>query len=819
MAPRPDAPPRYSRALAPLLTLSIVLVACPGEALAQGLAMGTTACTKVDLSADTMDCKADHCHLSGDVRLDCETMKLFSETLDLDLKDGQFAGGVARGDVMVADGNRLITCDSFTIGPDRIQTSLKDAVVQVKRTNAVDPTSGLPTGRDQAVYKGSRMDRPSAKQLIIDDGTFTLCDCGKDKKPSWHLSSPHIDAELDNRATIMWPMFWITPFGIPIDMPLTPPLLPMSVPLKSRAMGFLAPRIGFLGKYPSLDLPFFIPLGDSWDLTIGPGIRTDWSPSHTLSPSTWGAGRVSGRLRYAPVADTVGDWSFDWTHDPMHGAVYVIAVAGDKSQSLDKREKALPQYYLKERVALNGYHRSDFNKDLTLLFKGTWVSDDLYPADFRQANPPYLPSRAQVQWRTGGFEARVGADYIERLGNYNGSAGFANGLPPGLKNWDPIELAGAQHGPYLRATLVPLSLAGGLSVSGDASFDRYGGWSTASDAAPTAVLLRAAPGLMFAHALGPVALSAQGSFDAAWLTHGSGLESPTRSLAVVANAQASTTLARRFGTVLHAVVPRLEYRALPWRDGPALETGAGYQTSQLSGTQPVPFSFLDERLRRDQTVEQAAIGVWQELSTGAGTALNRVATLDISQPYDLSNRELLPMRAAASVGHPAWGSFAAEASVYLPGIGRPGQDLVGQSRDRALRELTVGVGSPPTWPVTLSVDYRRYTPETSRFLRSIYQLEAPLITPQSSTWRSYVTPSVALILRPTLTLRYTAPYDLAVPGATTTGIAQHIFEVLYHSPCDCWDLRLVGVKYRDSAVPLSFGFTISIANFAIGGAK
>lgn len=831
MSPRPDAPPRRLRALARLLALSLVLAALPGRAMAQGLAMGTGACTKVDLSGDTMDCTADRCHLSGDVRLACETMKLFAETLDIDLRDGQFAGGVARGDVLVADGNRLITCDTFTIGPDRIQTSLRDAVVQVKRTNAVDPTSGLPTGRNQAVYKGSRMDRPTAKRLIIDDGSFTLCDCGKDKKPSWHLTSPHIDAELDDRATIMWPMFWITPFGIPVDVPLTPPLLPMSVPLTSRAMGFLPPRIGFLGKYPSLDLPFFVPLGDAWDVTITPGLRSDWSPSHEWSPATWGAPRVGGRLRYAPVADTTGEWTVDWTHDSLHGAAYVAAP--EDAASRVEASKTLPQYYLTDRVYVTGAHRSDFGKDVTFLFKGAWASDDSYLGDHRVGASYYLPTRSQLQWRTAGFETRVGADYLERLGNYAPVDYATKGLPAGLKNLDAIELAGAQHGPFWRSSLTPLSLGGGFSISGDVSFDRYGAWSTASNpestpdepvpavrlVAPTAVLLRGAPGLAFSRALGPVALSAHGSFDAAWLTHGNGLESATRSLAVTTDAQASMMLARRFGAVVHALVPRLEYRGLPWRDGPALET-ANSIAYQTAADKRIPVSFLDERLRRDDTVEQAAVGLWQELSTGGGTSLTRVATLDISQPFDLERRELLPLRVVAAAAHPAWGSLYSEAAVSLPGLNKPGQWRADRNRDRALREVIVGAASPPQWPVTVGVEYRRYTPETSRFVRTIYQLEAALDAPSTLAWKSFVSPSITFALRPRFSLSYSAPYELPVPGSTTSGIQSHNLTMLYHSPCDCWDLRLSGTKYKDQGWgKASFSFLLSVASFSFGGTK
>ena len=175
--------------------------------------------------------------------------------------------------------------------------------MHVKQTGAVDK-NGVPTGRDSARFTGT-VHRLSQDQLHIDDATFTLCDCGEDV-PSWLITAESADAEMKERVTIHWPTFWANPFGLGFLVPLLPPIPFISLPLEGRAAGQLAPVIQFYQfPYPLVDLPVFVPLGRSFDLTIIPGLRTDWTDKHALTPpSRWGAPRLGGRLRYAPVEGT-----------------------------------------------------------------------------------------------------------------------------------------------------------------------------------------------------------------------------------------------------------------------------------------------------------------------------------------------------------------------------------------------------------------------------------------------------------------------------------------------------------------------------------
>ncbi len=808
----PPAAPRAAPAGAPR-------PAPPGPGLESG------PCTTVELNGDEMGCANDVCHVTGNVTLTCESMRLWARTLDVTFtKDGQFAGAVAHGDVLLVDGARVINCDSMTLAADRVQARLEDATVHVKRLPLKLSPAGVPTGRDSSMFTGAVVQRLTRDRLHIADATYTMCDCSP-APPSWHLHASSIDATLGDRLTAYWPVFWIRPFGL-LDVPLTPPLPPLSMPLTSRAAGFVAPRIAlYAPPYPTIDAPFFIPLGRSWDLTLAPGLRTDWTRTHGFAPGDWGAPRLGARLRYAPDPGTTGEWDAQWTHDGQQVALLRRAGAeGDAACRADP--SACSDAGLVDRVSVHAAHKTDFSENLRLLANVDWVSDDRYLQDFAVGIQvaQYVPSRVALAWRSPLLAGSLSAEYLERMG----TAG-------NVRNLDPAEYRAPQHGPDALLRLEPFPLGGGVMAEGEVSFDRFGAFTSASPAvSPALFVTRAAPALAYASGLGPVALRARAAFDGAVLSGDGGITDPTEALAAVADADASLSLARRFGDYLHVVTPRLSYRAIPWRSGPALST-LTYRKSSATGEALVSISDLDELLRRDAVEHQGMITLVQDLYAGAGRTVTRIARLELSQPADLRTGSLLPLRVAASVSRPTWGSASMEADLYLPGIGATHPPaavggVIQPDRERVLRDLVAGVASPPIGPLTLALSYNRFSPESSRLLRTIYELEAPLDRRvPGAGWANYLGFAAAGRLPPRLVLSYSSEYYLRYPGqlpnsalpeAEQPGFTQHRVQLDYHSPCDCWDVRFLFVFPRVTVKgqnPFQMSFLISVAGYGIGG--
>jgi hypothetical protein len=830
------------------LGLALVLGLLPAQAHAEakvglpGVSQGP--CEHVALAADELVCDKETCTLRGKASVICESMRLWADTIDLFLgTDNTFNGANARGHVVLVDGNRLINCTNLTLGPDRIQARMEDATVQVKRDQRITP-AGLPAGRNSAALRGRTVLRLSEDRLHVDDAVFTMCDCDGGT-PSWEMTSSSIDATLDDRVTVYWPVLRINPFGLGILVPVTPPLAPLSLPLKSRAMGFLPPVILFFGgsPWPLLDFPFFVPLGRSFDLTLTPGVRTDWSMvdpadasrEHHLTPlADWGAYRFGGRLRYAPTAGTEGTFALNWTHDRHHAASalydyqqYLLGVQRAKAANVappappTKREKPTAYDTLTERLDVSWRHRSDFTDNLRFVTTGQLVSDDRYLVDFGQSPTegaqPYLPSRAQLQWRSALVAGSVGADYLLIVSPGNTTTPMAT-----LQH---SRYLAPERGPAARLHLEPVPLLAGLHADADLSFVRYGPWL--SGALPTLSARQlvggATSGLSLLRSFGPLEVAARAGVD--WMAVDSNNRPATEaSTLALLSAEARTHLGRAFGDWRHIITPRLTYRAVPWRSGDLFEVSPDRLISLTAPPAPlVPnpdnpndrstianprLSDLDERLRRDRTFEQAELALSQDLLLGTA----RVAGLELSQPFSLQPIKPLPARARVLLAAPKIATLSLAVSAYLPSQAertklneqfeqtlqmdlatlKPGQ-IDWREVSARLDGAPVSLGSFGS--LQLGAGYNRWSPRAGRFLRTIYEIEAPADrVGQSGAWIHYVEAGATLTLLPALSITYSSAHYLPIPepiaGEAPSGFTYHLATVSYHSPCDCWDVML-----------------------------
>jgi LPS-assembly protein len=155
----------------------------------------------------------------------------------------------------------------------------------------------------------------SAQNIVL-----TPCDCVGE--PDYELLADEARLEGD-RAHLS---------GTHIHFPhVTLPLFPLSLPLTNRQWGLLAPQFGFsnVGGFV-FSQPVFLPLGDSYDLTLTPGFFTGGTNAAATTPAKLGetlqypaaigARNIKGprmgiEWRYAPVEGTSGSIGLDLFYD------------------------------------------------------------------------------------------------------------------------------------------------------------------------------------------------------------------------------------------------------------------------------------------------------------------------------------------------------------------------------------------------------------------------------------------------------------------------------------------------------------------------
>lgn len=746
-------------------------------------------CDIVDFTASLGACESDSCRLWGGVFLQCDDLRLWSKAIDINLHpDRSFAGAVAEGDVLMVDGNTVVQCERLVLAEDQIQGRIDTAVIRMKPPNAPRDSRGVPTGRDDAIFKGT-FERTAPEHITVTDGSYTLCDCGK-APPAWALSSPKIDVELGERAWVWWPVFSVSPLGL-FTVPVTPPLLPTSIPLKSRAIGFLPPVPQFLGGFgaPLVDLPFFLPFGNAWDVTITPGMRFDWG-TRTGGPDTWGAPRLGTRLRYAPLPKLHGKLTVQWTHDGEGGRArdYLELVDDPTNPAVQAESERLRA--LVNRVSVDWDHAWELTPNLHWSADAAWISDDLVADDFRvsfeERSPNYLPSRTQLLWRGPGWAGSLGADYLLRV-NPQGS----------LSNVDGAEETTGHRGPALTLDLLPMRLAGPVYASARMSFVRYGPWVPGFNS--TQSLLGGTLNLSVLESWGPLELRGFGNLDLLRVEQPD--QRPFLFGSTVAGFDLETTLAGRWGSWLHTLRPRLTYRVLPWLNQ-GERTQIPVNRDDNKTTERV---YVDERLAV-QTFHQAAVGVsqsWHSSDTPQAPFLQ----LDIMQPFDLNRAQALPLRVAA------------DARLGAIGIGG-WLDSLPIDGEQPIREVG-GNASYRMGPFSADVIYTWRTGRAERFRRNLWEIAAPERGQPFDQWSHRLEVGQGIRVGG-LDFTYRAVVGLPIvdknaPTGTPGGLANHIFTLSYSSRCNqCWNVTARLEVPPDNPEDFRLGLNFSLAGLSVG---
>lgn len=160
-------------------------------------------------------------------------------------------------------------------------------------------------GQVSLAMTGTRIKRIGEGHFLVDDLSFTPCDCNP-AKPSWRIDALHADLVEGERAILTFPVIFV--HSVPVfAFPW------MYLPLSERRTGLLMPRPVF--SYYSgftIDLPVFITLGNSYDITLTPGYYVGASPDKDGNLPLYGikGPRLQTEFRYVPSDSTRGRFSF-----------------------------------------------------------------------------------------------------------------------------------------------------------------------------------------------------------------------------------------------------------------------------------------------------------------------------------------------------------------------------------------------------------------------------------------------------------------------------------------------------------------------------
>ncbi|MEM6731488.1 MAG: hypothetical protein AAF658_08015, partial [Myxococcota bacterium] len=593
------------------------------------------------------------------------------------------------------------------------------------------------------------------------------------------------------------------------------PIPYISMPFDRRTAGFLPPDIQlFDGFSPQIDLPFFLPLGDSYDITLTPGLRTNWATDEGNDLDSYGAPRLGTRLRYAPAEGTEGEIAIQYQRDAGNQAVLSLLDEGDPNPCLGDTPSS--RCGLVNRFGVDLRHVSALSDSSDLTVNGRWFSDDQLLADASLAVSDRLTnftaSRAQLDLRLPAVYAAAGVDYILRLRGQTS-----------LDNVRGEELSTFHRGPHLEIRLPPLKVFDGIHVEAVTTATRYGAWLTRlfsdqSPLPPSQWVLRTAGSVGYSAGLGPVALRSRIGIDSGWSLPSElderALEEgfvpidteDRRVVSLFADAFAEVPLARSIGSWTHLVVPRAGIRSIPWQDDDA-----------------TPAALFDPYLARNE-ITQAVVGVDQMLLDGRGRTFARLL---VEQPWDLRERQRLQTAVRAELNP-------------IRNLRLAGSALVATDADDPFREF--GTRASYRWgPLSTGVGYTRWFADAERFDRSVYELSGTPsfqdFDPGDPRSEQYVTGRAALTFS-SFNLGYSMQRLLRRPGGNNAadrinrGLAAspanqrpftplQTFAINYRSPCECWGIGAnvvfsqVGVDMPTEDEPFEWDYRINL-QFQIG---
>ncbi len=443
---------------------------------------------QVEFSADRLLSEQNKVILSGHAVMRTEGAVLRADEIFYDQVQ-QVA--TAKGHVTLA----LTVNGLYAAVADQVSMKLKDGLVSdvyvdgglVMKKSGVSPEQLLEAdtqdklkaiGQTSISLTGTHLKRVDDGGWEIDRLSFTPCDCDP-KEPSWRVQSKraYLDLE-DQHAELLFPTVYVR--SVPIFW------LPwLYLPLNERRSGLLVPRPNFQAQNGfTMDVPFFVTLGDSYDLTLTPGYYS--GAARPLPGNGVKGPRLHTEFRYTPTARMNGRATLGLLYDlrePRNPFNLFGPGRPDTDVSrADRLANALaPQRIrgLRSEGSLQHSHdmgRGWFNRvDASYVSDGYYVSD--LAADILAREAAYLRSTAQVyhraDWHWAGLDIGMRQDLSYGTSIFGEVARGPNGylrhgpnplhrLPAVTFDVPEQIIAGALRG-SVRATFTRLSTSNGLT--------------------------------------------------------------------------------------------------------------------------------------------------------------------------------------------------------------------------------------------------------------------------------------------------------------------------------------------------------------------
>ncbi|MBC7793025.1 MAG: LPS assembly protein LptD [Clostridia bacterium] len=454
---------------------------------------------------------------------------------------------------------------------------------------------------------------------------------------------------------------------------------------------------------------------------------------------------------------------------------------------------------LTERVMVSGSQRATVAPNLDWAFDFSWVSDDLILQDFatsiRDAASNYLPTRNEFIYRPEGWTALALADYFVLTDNSRHASPKLDGLAYDFSNTKGQERTTLQRMPYLQLAMNPLEIFPHLMVDANTSFVRYGTLSSFENLNTRSLTLgNGIVGVDYARKVSHFNIFARVSSDSlfsSYVADDANLSSDgTASTSLMLTGRVDTRLSRKFGTYLHTVTPRIEYRSIAAQGG-TLPMYRASSDNTLGGSATGVVIYYDARTQR-RVFHQAQLAIDQSL-WGSG-AISALPLLDLSVrlPMDLETGKLLQTQVELQ-----W-----RAPYFLIGNVRtsiaPGQQNV-------LRELSATVNLNLRY-LNVGLGYARWQLNADRFIRSYYELAAPREQATAGLRPIHtLSPSISFNIKQRFYVSYNTDYLLPISDqflvldpqnypnpkenpVNRRGLIEHRASIVYRSPCNCWGI-------------------------------
>lgn len=747
-------------------------------------------------------------------------------------------GCQAAGNILIINGEQVITADSVNISSKNNQIffeDIKGLKLRIKRSPLPEGFSAM--GADAITAGKNKMEiggdlQQTDNGYAAQDVFFTMCDCGQNCLPSWWLKAKKAKLVLKgsiamdgaprqedpwgikNRIHLYNLVPHIHPFDL-FDLPIF--WLPyISYPLQSRAFGLLSPRItSMFSSWPAFDLPLFIPLGRSYDVTVIPGYFPTRGP------------RAGLEFRYAPAQGTYGELFAQYTAHIHHPETLFTGKDNPDPRRID----------FIHRYEVTWHHKSDFAKQVNMRWDIDFTGDRLYLYDFSPSrrSAPYLPSRLQLLWQSrANISLQLSGDFYQDLHAHwpafaeTTIASCQNDWRPECSpyfNWTKISQM-VQRLPAVRLVLSPTSLGHlPLWVSGEFNNTTYAPWTNFSQELFGFINGRAEIGGTLQKWQFPLAFTASYNYTQTYSGHNgmAMLHFPR------INIFSDTRLGRLFtyqnsnNRIIHRLNFRADYLLIPkvfQEDSPEV-LWASTANNALAALAP---SLIDEHLQLQP--------VHQFLLT-AGTAI-RIPPVNFT--WDLKITQGFNLGAISGATAAGLGQLGIRTSFILKNWFNAYLKLSLDWQKLSLSEIDTGgrfyFGSKLFKGSYISAGYYRLRGGSDQLLATIYELIPGGGFPAAlaSGEDHYLNSTINFQIK-NWNIRYGIRYIFALESLTAEDNAaryrgdldRHYFTIGYKSACDCWGVSLALVMPHQffkgntsSQFAPSFNILLDLAGLALG---